>query len=471
MSGSPISTPRAMPPWSMSRPRPRPSASPSPRGRDRHAAGDARADHGRRHEEGRCAGVARLAGIMGAKRTPDLIPLCHPLASDLGRGRADAAIRDATPVEITATCKLTGRTGVEMEALTAVAVAALTVYDMCKAVDRGMRIGDIRLLHKAGGKSGTYEARADDFGRRGAAARILAAFGRSRAEQVALADALGRVLAEDVVARGTQPPSPVSAMDGYAVRAADVASVPARLSVVGDGAGRQRLSAAGQGRRGGAHLHRRAGARRAPTPSSSRKIPSATAISSIVQRGRAAGRYVRPAGSRFQARANRSCQAGRRLTAARYRPRRGDEPALAARCAAGRASPSWRPATRSCMPGEPVGPQPDRQLQRAGARRPRHGLRRRARRSRHRARRSRRAAARWPPAPPAPICWSPPAAPRSATTTRRRRARRRTGIDAGFLEDRHAAGQAADVRPHRRDAGARPARQSGLDPGLRPALR
>ena len=101
--------------------------------------------------------VARLAGIMGAKRTPDLIPLCHPLALsavsvDLTLDRAGSAI------EISATCRLVGRTGVEMEALTAVAVAALTVYDMCKAVDRGMTITDLRLLHKSGGKSGTYEA-------------------------------------------------------------------------------------------------------------------------------------------------------------------------------------------------------------------------------------------------------------------------------------------------------------------------
>jgi cyclic pyranopterin phosphate synthase len=101
--------------------------------------------------------VARLAGIMGAKRTPDLIPLCHPLAltSVTVELSCDPGRR---AVDVTATCRLKGRTGVEMEALTAVAVAALTVYDMCKAADRGMRIGDIRLLHKSGGKSGTYEA-------------------------------------------------------------------------------------------------------------------------------------------------------------------------------------------------------------------------------------------------------------------------------------------------------------------------
>jgi cyclic pyranopterin phosphate synthase len=101
--------------------------------------------------------VAQLAGIMGAKRTPELIPLCHPLAlSSVTVELSCDPQRSA--VDITATCKLMGRTGVEMEALTAVAVAALTVYDMCKSVDRGMRIEALRLLHKSGGKSGTYEA-------------------------------------------------------------------------------------------------------------------------------------------------------------------------------------------------------------------------------------------------------------------------------------------------------------------------
>ncbi len=99
--------------------------------------------------------VARLAGIMAAKRTPELIPLCHPLA--LTSVRVDLACDPArNAVDITATCRLKGRTGVEMEALTAVSVAALTVYDMCKAVDRGMTLGDIRLVHKAGGKSGEF---------------------------------------------------------------------------------------------------------------------------------------------------------------------------------------------------------------------------------------------------------------------------------------------------------------------------
>ncbi|WP_340119090.1 cyclic pyranopterin monophosphate synthase MoaC [Pelagibius sp. 7325] len=108
-------------------------------------------------KKGDVLSVARLAGIMGAKRTPDLIPLCHPLA--LTSVKVDLSLDEArNAVDITATCKLQGRTGVEMEALTAVSVAALTVYDMCKAVDRGMRITEVRLTRKAGGKSGSFEA-------------------------------------------------------------------------------------------------------------------------------------------------------------------------------------------------------------------------------------------------------------------------------------------------------------------------
>lgn len=111
----------------------------------------------RRVQKGDVLTVAQLAGIMGAKRTPDLIPLCHPLS--LSSVKVELTCCAEPPaVEITATCRLRGRTGVEMEALCAVSVAALTVYDMCKAVDRGMRITDIRLLHKAGGKSGTFRA-------------------------------------------------------------------------------------------------------------------------------------------------------------------------------------------------------------------------------------------------------------------------------------------------------------------------
>jgi cyclic pyranopterin phosphate synthase len=104
-------------------------------------------------KKGDVLGVARIAGIMAAKRTSALIPLCHPLpisAVSVELTAADEA------VEIAATVRTTGQTGVEMEALTAASVAALTVYDMCKSVDRGMRIEALRLTHKAGGKSGEF---------------------------------------------------------------------------------------------------------------------------------------------------------------------------------------------------------------------------------------------------------------------------------------------------------------------------
>jgi cyclic pyranopterin phosphate synthase len=108
-------------------------------------------------KKGDVLAVARLAGIMAAKRTPELIPLCHPVA--LTSVAVDLTI-DTTrhAINIEATCKLVGRTGVEMEALTAVSAAALTVYDMCKAADRTMSITKIRLTHKRGGKSGEYKA-------------------------------------------------------------------------------------------------------------------------------------------------------------------------------------------------------------------------------------------------------------------------------------------------------------------------
>ena len=98
--------------------------------------------------------VAQLAGIMAAKKTPDLIPLCHPIL--LGSIGIEFGLDEASStIEITATVESTGQTGVEMEALTATAVTALTIYDMCKAVDRGMKIENIRLARKSGGKSGT----------------------------------------------------------------------------------------------------------------------------------------------------------------------------------------------------------------------------------------------------------------------------------------------------------------------------
>ena len=107
-------------------------------------------------KKGDVLGVARLAGIMGAKRTAELIPLCHPLA--LTKVALDLVPDETLPgVRVTATVKTSGQTGVEMEALTAVSVACLTVYDMLKAAEKGMRIEGIRLLHKEGGKSGVWE--------------------------------------------------------------------------------------------------------------------------------------------------------------------------------------------------------------------------------------------------------------------------------------------------------------------------
>jgi len=105
--------------------------------------------------KGDVLGVARIAGIMGAKRTSDLIPLCHPLM--LSKVTVDFVTEPPDAIAIEALVKLTGKTGVEMEALTAVTVAALTIYDMCKAIDRSMRIEDVRLVLKDGGKSGRFE--------------------------------------------------------------------------------------------------------------------------------------------------------------------------------------------------------------------------------------------------------------------------------------------------------------------------
>ena len=110
-----------------------------------------------RAKKGDVIGVARLAGIMGAKKTPELIPLCHPLP--VTKVTVDLQQDPDLPgLRIVATVKTTGQTGVEMEALTAVSTAALTVYDMVKAVDKAMEIGGIRVLLKDGGKSGRYEA-------------------------------------------------------------------------------------------------------------------------------------------------------------------------------------------------------------------------------------------------------------------------------------------------------------------------
>ena len=106
-------------------------------------------------KKGDVLGTAQIAGIMGAKRTPDIIPMCHPIMIS-GVDIEFELNEEELAVEITASAKCTGATGVEMEALTAVSVAALTVYDMCKAIQRDMEITDIKLLYKSGGKSGDF---------------------------------------------------------------------------------------------------------------------------------------------------------------------------------------------------------------------------------------------------------------------------------------------------------------------------
>jgi|SRR5947207_8202929 len=108
-----------------------------------------------RAKKGDVLAAARIAGIMAAKKTHELIPLCHPLLIS-GVSVDFAPDTKASAIEVEATVKIEGKTGVEMEALTAVSVACLTIYDMCKSADRAMRIGDIRLIEKSGGKSGHY---------------------------------------------------------------------------------------------------------------------------------------------------------------------------------------------------------------------------------------------------------------------------------------------------------------------------
>ena len=109
-----------------------------------------------KHRKGDVLGIARVAGIMATKRTADLVPMCHPLALTHVAIEFDVD-SDANAIECTVSAETTGQTGVEMEALTGVQVSLLTVYDMCKAVDRGMVISDVRLLEKSGGKSGHWK--------------------------------------------------------------------------------------------------------------------------------------------------------------------------------------------------------------------------------------------------------------------------------------------------------------------------
>jgi cyclic pyranopterin monophosphate synthase len=113
------------------------------------------------HKKGDVLAVARIAGIQAAKKCSELIPLCHPLLLTSIKVECEPDV-EGSCVRIRATCKLAGQTGVEMEALTAASVAALTIYDMCKAADRGMEIGGVRLLEKHGGKTGSWTAAAED---------------------------------------------------------------------------------------------------------------------------------------------------------------------------------------------------------------------------------------------------------------------------------------------------------------------
>ncbi|MEC7249674.1 MAG: cyclic pyranopterin monophosphate synthase MoaC [Pseudomonadota bacterium] len=120
--------------------------------------------------KGEVLAVARVAGIQAAKRCADLIPLCHPLA--LSKVQVEFSQLSDTELEVRAQCKLKGQTGVEMEALTAVSVAALTIYDMCKALDKGITITDVRLLEKTGGKSGDWKHEQGSVVRRNEAKQV-----------------------------------------------------------------------------------------------------------------------------------------------------------------------------------------------------------------------------------------------------------------------------------------------------------
>ena len=267
-----------------------------------------------------------------------------------------------------------------------------------------------------------------------AQARILAALAPLPAEEVPLPQALGRVLAEDVTARA-DPAAGRGLGHGRLRRARAPMSArsPATLTVVGERAGRAAPSPARSGR---ARPCASSPARRcptAPTPSSSRRTRSADGRPGPVREAAAPGRFVRAGRPRLRGRRRSGCAAGRVLTRARHRPRRRHEPALAAACAAGRASAILATGDELVMPGRAARAEPDRQLQRPRAGRLRRGLGRRAGRSRHRAATiARRSRAPSRPAPPAPTCWSPPAAPRSATTTWSQAALGATGMALDF---------------------------------------
>ena len=213
--------------------------------------------------------TARIAGIMAAKRTHELIPLCHPLPLTQVTVEFDAVARSAG-IRVEATAKVEAKTGVEMEALTAVAVACLTIYDMVQ-----------------GGRPGDVDSPASAWSRRPAAApapfaaslmallSVAEALGprdstgstRSSPSACRSSEARGRVLAEDLAARLTQPPFDASAMDGYAVRAADVATLPATLRLIGESLARARLRRARSDRARPCASSPARRCRRAPTPS------------------------------------------------------------------------------------------------------------------------------------------------------------------------------------------------------------
>ena len=245
------------------------------RGRGDHGAGDAstRSVAGDA-KKGDVIGTARIAGIMAAKRTHELIPLCHPLALTKVTVEIDAD-DDLPGLRVRATAKVAGQTGVEMEALTAVSVACLTIYDMAKAIDRGMAITGIRLLEKRGGRSGVWKAAVEMslLSVAEAVARIVAGVAPLPAEQISLAVAAGRVLTADLQA--TPHPAALPGVRHGRLRASRRGRDRRRLPQGHRHGGRRPfLSRQSFARRSRPHLHRRARTARAPTRSSSRRMPT-----------------------------------------------------------------------------------------------------------------------------------------------------------------------------------------------------
>ena len=287
--------------------------------------------------------------------------------------------------------KLTGQTGVEMEALTAVSVACLTLYDMLKAVDRDMSIEGIRLIEKSGGRSGEYRhapRRAPDMALLPvdeALRRVLDGATPVGTESVDLFDAAERVLAEDVTATLTQPPFNASAMDGYAVRAADVGKVPAELRVIGESNAGGPFDRSGRSRRGGAHLHRRAACRQGADAVVIQEDTERAGDSHHRARGSQARRQHprRPAAT--SAPATCCLRAGRLL----------DASAITLAAAGGHATLQVRRAPRIAIlatgdelvePGTQAGPRADRVVEPLWPRRAGQALRRRRQAPRHRRR-------------------------------------------------------------------------------------